>query len=80
MAAYIDVKSPQRSRSTLFRWYCNHTNTWKRKFWCGCIAADVCCCVIIAVVTALAVVLTVAAASSKNDGSSVDWQEFGHAI
>ena len=80
MAAYIDVKSPQRSRSTLFRWYCNHTNTWKRKFWCGCIAADVCCCVIIAVVTALAVVLTVAAASSKNDGSSVDWQEFGQAM
>ena len=54
MAAYIDVKSPVRSRSTLFRWYCNHTQTWKRKFWCGCIAADVCCCAIIAVVTALA--------------------------
>ena len=25
-------------------------------------------------------VLTVAAASSKNDGSSVDWQEFGQAM
>ena len=35
---------------------------------------------VVPTVTVLAVVLTVAAASSKNDGSSVDWQEFGQAM